>query len=289
MKKVLVTSSTGMTGRSVVKHLAKKGLCVRAMIHSAKHKEGMLALGAAETVIASIDKDDDMSRAMTGIDTVFYICPTAHNEEGRIGCHAVELAEKAGIQRFIYQSVHNSIEPDLPHHRQKLMVEQRLLESSLDYTILRPAAFMQNILASSGSIKEASVFSQRFFTSENSTNLINLIDVDDYGEIAAKIVAGKDYSYGCYDLCGSDNLSAKAMLEIMGEVVGKTIRLHYITDEDFTAQAYERGMSESKLATLQAMFHSYNKFGFKGNCIISTLLLGHRLKDFKSFLAENLK
>ncbi len=152
--KILVTSSTGMTGRAVVKALNDTGAFVRAMIHSDRHNSEMVSLGASETAVASIESEADMKKAMEGMDAVFYICPTAHPEEGKIGCMAVDIAEQLGIKRFVYQSVHNSIEPELPHHRQKLMVEQHLLESGLNYSILRPAAFMQNILLSAGIIRE---------------------------------------------------------------------------------------------------------------------------------------
>lgn len=156
--KVLVTSSTGLTGRAIVKELADRGVSVRAMVHSATRVDDMLSLGAAETVVASIENEADLERAMTGVDAVFYICPTAHPEEGAIGCMAIDVAERLGIPRFIYQSVHNSIEPELPHHRQKLMVEQYLLASGLNYSILRPAAFMQNVLTASGLLLEKHIF-----------------------------------------------------------------------------------------------------------------------------------
>lgn len=286
--KVLVTSSTGLTGRAVVKALSLAGADVRAMIHNERHAGEMMSLGAKETVVASIESETDMARAMDGTDAIFYICPTAHPEEGAIGVMAANLAERAGIRRFIYQSVHNSIEPGLPHHRQKLIVEQHLLESGLDYSILRPAAFMQNILASSSLLRDRHIFVQRFYTSAESKNLINLIDVDDYAAIAAKVVTGDEYSYGCYDLCGPHNLSANDMLTAMSDVLGQTVSLQYTTDEEFEAMAKERKMPENTLRTLQTMFRSYNKFGFKGNGKVAAALLGHAPKDFRIFLSENL-
>lgn len=287
--KVLVTSSTGLTGRAVVKALARCGVHVRAMIHSERHSAGMISLGAVETVVASIESEADLKRAMAGMDAVFYICPTAHPEEGRIGCMAVDIAEKSGIKRFVYQSVHNSIEPELLHHRQKLMVEQHLLESALNYSILRPAAFMQNILTATDELRDKSIFVQRFYTSPDSKNLINLIDVDDYAAIAAKVVTGEGYGYGCYDLCGPDNLLADDMLTDMGKVLGRQVTLRYISDDDFIRMSQTRNMSENMLKTLLAMFRAYNRFGFKGNSLTSETILGHRPKDFKTFLAETLR
>lgn len=286
--KVLVTSATGLTGRSVVKELADRGVCVRAMVHSEARINEMQALGASQTVIASIENETDLERAMTGMEAVFYICPTAHPEEGNIGRMAVDIAERIGIPRFIYQSVHNSIEPDLPHHRQKLMVEQHLLESKLNYSILRPAAFMQNILTSMGLLSKQHIFTQRFFTSIESCNRINLIDVADYARVVAEVVTEHKYDFGCFDLCGPENLSAKDMVHIMEEVIGQKVSLRYITDDEFIEMSRQRKMAESTLSTLLAMFRAYNRYGFKGNSLTTEFLLGRKPSDFREFLHANM-
>lgn len=284
--KILVTSSTGLTGRAVVRSLHKHGAYVRAMVHSESRIEEMLKTGADETIIASIENEDSLISAMSGMDTIFYICPTAHPLESEIGCMAIDIAAKLGIKRFIYQSVLNSIEPELPHHRHKLKVEQHLLESHLDYSILRPAAFMQNILQSSELLFKQHIFTQRFFIHPGSNNRINLIDVNDYAEIAAKITLCNSYCFGNFDLCGPQNLSASDMLTDMTDVTGHNIELKYISDQEFIATANDRNVPENTLNTLLAMFHAYNIYGFKGNPTISTMLLGHKPKDFKQFLSE---
>ncbi|MBD5356924.1 MAG: NmrA family NAD(P)-binding protein [Bacteroides sp.] len=289
MKKILVTSSTGLTGRAVVKYLSKVGVCVRAMVHSDRHVQEILTVGAEETVIASVDDADDMRRAMNGVDTVFYICPTAHPREGEIGIMAIDLASELGVERFVYQSVHNSIEPGLIHHRQKLMVEQHLLESALSYTILRPAAFMQNILSNAKQIREEHLFSQRFFINDSASNRINLIDVDNYGEIAAKVTLGEDYDYAQLDLCGPQNLSVKDMLDALSEAVSSEINLHYITDKDFISFAESRKMPRHTLDVLLAMFRSYNRYGFLGNSYVASKILGRPLNKFSSFAVNALR
>lgn len=286
--KVLVTSSTGLTGRAVVSHLAKHGVSVRAMIHSDSKASDMYASGADETVTASIESREDLFRAMDGVNAVFYICPTAHPREGEIGCMAIDIAAESGVRKFVYQSVHNSIEPGLIHHRQKLMVERKLLESSLRYIILRPAAFMQNMIPNLKDIMENHQFSQRFYQNVEALNRINLIDVADYGEIAAKVTLDSSYDYAQLDLCGPQNLSAKDMMDIFKEAVGNEIELRYIADKDFISIAESRGMSQYSVEVLLAMFHSYNRYGFLGNPCDSSTLLGRAPRDFKTFVLKYL-
>ena len=66
------------------------------------------------------------------------------------GPHAFTLAEaarRAGIRHLVYHSVlHPQVEA-MPHHWQKMRVEEQLFAAGLPYTILQPAAYMQNVLA----------------------------------------------------------------------------------------------------------------------------------------------
>ena len=52
--KVLVTSSTGLTGKAVVEAMAARGVEVRAMVHSSKRSEEMPGIGAAEVSVGDI-------------------------------------------------------------------------------------------------------------------------------------------------------------------------------------------------------------------------------------------
>lgn len=285
--KVLVTSSTGLTGRAVVRHLAKQSVWVRAMIHSESKASAMLSLGASETITASIESCEDLHRAMNGVDTVFYICPTAHPREGEIGCMAVDITAEIGVKRFVYQSVHNSIESGLIHHRQKLMVERKLLESNLRFTILRPSAFMQNIIPNLKDIVENHQFTQQFYRDIEALNRINLIDAEDYGEVAAKVTSdNSNYDFAQFDLCGPQNLSAKDMLDIFKDVVGNEIELRFMEDKDFIQLAQSRGLSQYSIEVLLAMFHSYNRYGFTGNPYDSASLLGRAPHDLKTFVSK---
>lgn len=133
------------------------------MVHSDKKTNEMLGLGATGTIVGDIVSHDDLLSAMKGMDAVYYICPTAREDEAEIGKMAVEAAKEVGINRFIYQSVLHSIEADLSHHIQKLEVERKLVDSGLVYTIVQPAPFMQNILNAKEALVKNKVFVQKFY------------------------------------------------------------------------------------------------------------------------------
>ena len=287
--KILVTSSTGLTGKAVVKAMASKDIKVRAMLHSDKKRDEMLGLGASETVVGDIVSYDDLLLAMRGMDAVYYICPTAREDEAEIGKMAMEAAKEAGINRFIYQSVLHSIEPELPHHRQKLEVERVLVDSGLIYTIVQPAPFMQNILNAKETLLNHKVFVQKFFTGRDSANRINLIDVSDFGNCVAAIALDKRFQYATLELCGPQNLAASEMLSTIENVVGQEIKLKYLTDDEIRRSMSERNAPEYSIETLLKMFHHYNNGDFCGSPFVTTAILKRTPTTLAEFLKREMK
>ena len=287
--RILVTSSTGLTGKAVVKAMASRDIKVRAMLHSDKKRDEMLGLGASETVVGDIASYDDLLLAMRGMDAVYYICPPAREDEAEIGRMAVKAAKEAGIKRFIYQSVLHSIEPELPHHRQKLEVERALVDSGLIYTIVQPAPFMQNIFNAKEALVNNKVFVQKFFTGRDSVNRINLIDVGDFGICVAVIALDKRFQYSTLELCGPQNLSASDMLSTIENQMGQEIKLKYLTDYELRRSMSERNAPEYSIETLLKMFHHYNNGDFCGSPFVTTAILKRAPTTFAEFLKRDLK
>ncbi|MDE6010968.1 MAG: NmrA family NAD(P)-binding protein [Muribaculaceae bacterium] len=287
--KTLVTSSTGLTGKAVVKAMASKGIDIRAMIHSDRKADEMLGIGATDTIAGDIASYDDLISAMKGIDAIYYICPTAREDEAEIGKMAIEAAKEAGVNRFIYQSVLHPVEPQLPHHRQKLEVERALVDSGLVYTIVQPAPFMQNILNAKSTLANDKVFVQKFFTERGSVNRINLIDVKDFGNCVAEIALGSGYHYATLELCGPDNLSASEMLSAMERVIGQKIELKYISDDELRKSMADKNVPEYSIETLLKMFHHYNGGDFCGSPFVTAAILERTPTTFLEFLMMELK
>lgn len=287
--KILVTSSTGLTGKAVVRAMASRNIEVRAMVHSSGKSDEMLRIGASETFIGDIASFDDLTAAMKGMDTVYYICPTAREDEAEIGKLAVAAAKEAGIARFIYQSVLHSIEPGLPHHCRKLEVERALVDSGLTYSIVQPAPFMQNILNAKEALINGRIFVQKFFTERDSENRINLIDVDDFGDCVAEIALQTKFEYSTLELCGPENLSVTDMVSAIEKVIGAEVGFKYISDEELKKSMSARNASEYSIDTLLKMFRHYNNGDFCGSPFMTSAILQRNPTLFSEFLKRELK
>jgi NADH dehydrogenase len=148
---ILVAGATGVLGSATTKQLLAQGHTVRAMTRTPAKAAELGRLGA-EIVQGDLREPDSLRRACEGAEKVL---ATAHSLMGR-GREAskyvddaghkqlIDIAQAAGVQHFVYTSA-NGVSPDHPTRfgRIKYDVEQYLQRSGLNYTILRPTAFME--------------------------------------------------------------------------------------------------------------------------------------------------
>ena len=151
--RTLVAGATGSLGLRICEELAGRGSRVRALVRptaAAPRKERLLELGV-ELVEGDLERPETLPAALAGVDrvvttaSVFPVDPRvdAIDRVDRAGSIAlVDAAAAAGVARFVYTSF-RPLPFDFPFQRAKRAVEARLAASGLDYTILRPASFME--------------------------------------------------------------------------------------------------------------------------------------------------
>lgn len=151
---VLLTGAAGKTGRAVLRALGPTGTSVRALVHRAEQADAVRGLGAAEAVVGDLRSPALLREVAAGVDAVYHVAPNVHPDELAMGLVAVAAARDAGVERFVLHTVlHPQVEA-MPHHWRKLRVEEALVGSGLAFTFLRPAAYLQNLLAHRRSIVE---------------------------------------------------------------------------------------------------------------------------------------
>src|SRR5512133_1908715 len=143
---ILLTGAAGKTGTTILQYLSKKGAEVRSLVRTQQQADKMISLGTAETIIGDLTDYATLSKAIIGIDRIYYIAPNVSPHELSIGKDIIRLAQHHKVNHFVYHSVlHPQIEA-MPHHWQKMRMEEALFTSGLEFTILQPCAYMQNIL-----------------------------------------------------------------------------------------------------------------------------------------------
>ena len=278
---ILVTSAYGNNGRRLIPRLAKEGIDVCALNLSDRTTE-LKELGAKEVIVGNALDPVTLDKAMDGVKSVFHVGPSFHPQEAEMGVAAINAASKAEVEHFVYDSVLHPQISALLQHRMKLIVEEHLINSELNYTILQPMHYMQNINISD--VYREGVFKQ----ASTLETPLSFVDMDDKVEVAAKVLT-EDGHYGAtYELCCDDYLNAIEIVKIMTKVLGKEI-IPKLVPQEFIISGFQKAFPEYgdyPARGFKALFDYYSEYGFFGNSNVLKWLLGRNPTTLEEYIKK---
>jgi uncharacterized protein YbjT (DUF2867 family) len=149
---ILVVGATGVLGREVVRQLLASGHRVRALARRPWGADG-LQHPNLETLRGDLIDRASIVSAANGIDALL---ASAHALMGT-GRHSsravddlghrtlIDVAKELGVKRFVYISARGAtLEHPVDFFRTKARIENHLKASGLQFSILRPSAFMES-------------------------------------------------------------------------------------------------------------------------------------------------
>ncbi len=285
---ILVTGAGGKTGRTLIKTLSKvESVC--AFVHREEHVSVLKPLGVEKVIVGDMHDENTLRSAMQGARSVYHICPNMNPDETVIGNLVIGEARKAGVEHFVYHSVlHPQIEK-MPHHWDKLRVEEILFESGLPFTILQPAPYMQNLLAGWKSIVDEGVLRVPYSVDVQ----FSFVNLEDLAEAATKVLTEPGHINATYELVGTQPLSHAEVAEILSRGLNRAVRAEKekIGDWRLRAERSREGveskreeMSEYAIENLVRMFEHYDQWGLKGNSNTLKWLLPRETTSLESFI-----
>jgi uncharacterized protein YbjT (DUF2867 family) len=277
---ILVTGAAGKTGRAVIRALIARGGTVRALVHRPEQEHVVRQLGAQSVVAGDMRSPADMGRAVRGVGAIYHICPNVHPDEVCIGQVVIGAGRRAGVQHLVYHSVLHPQTEAMPHHWQKLRVEEQLLESGLNYTILQPAVYMQNVLAHWDRIVEEGIYPTLY----PAETRLSMVDLEDVAEVAALILTRPDHAGATYELVGTEALSQIEVAEVLSQQLGRPVRARVVPLRVWARGAREAGLGEYQVETLAQMFDYYAQYGFWGHPRVLGWLLDRSPTTFAAFV-----
>jgi NAD(P)H dehydrogenase (quinone) len=281
IKMILITGAAGKTGRAVLKSLIAAGADTRVLTHTPEQGKSLLKIGAKEAICGEINNIDLVQKAVRGVEKVYHICPNVSPDEFQIGRELISAARDAKVSYFVYHSVlHPQVEA-MPHHWQKMRVEELLFTSGMDFSVIQPCAYMQNIIAGWRKIVETGIYSIPYSTSAR----ISVVDLEDIGSAASKVLVEDKYRNGIYECSGPMALSQIEVANVIGEVIQQPVRAEQQDLKSWVAGAQKNRMDSYQIDTLSKMFAYYDKFGLVGNPRVLENIIGKPPRTFKDFFA----
>jgi uncharacterized protein YbjT (DUF2867 family) len=282
--KVLVIGATGKFAGLVVPALRRRGAAVRALVRDEGRAAVAVAAGATETMVGDLRNPQSLAKAADGMDGVFYIGPAFAPDEAAMGLAIVDAAIKAKVRKFVFSSVIQPTNVRLKNHASKVPVEQAIYSSNLQYTILHPANFMQNIGLAWPSILRAGSFSEPFPSGVR----IARVDYRDVAEVASIALTRDDLAYATLDLCAG-MYSRVEVARVISEELGRPVEARETLFSEW-ALALQLPYSDPQLALLARVHDHYGRFGLGGNSLALAAALGRQptsLTDYVRKLAAS--
>ena len=266
---ILVTGAAGKTGQAVLRALISRGETARALVRRLDQIPVVEALGVRAALVGDMRDPLDMERAFNGIQKVYQICPNVSPDEAAIGATAIAAARSAGVERFVFHSVLHPQAESMPHHWQKLRVEEQLFESGLTWTILQPVVYMQNILVHWKSITQQGEYPVPY----PAETRLSLVDLEDVAQVAALVLTEPGHTHATYELVGTPGLSQDLVAAILSQQLGRPVKVTTVPIEVLERQARRSGLGDYQIETLIAMFRYYARYGMCGNPQVLSWLL----------------
>ena len=277
---ILLTGAAGKTGLAILKQLTASSSQVRAFVRRPEQADQVRAAGAAEVVVGQFEAASDLAKAVAGIERVYHICPNVHPDEFEIGQTLLAAAQAAGVQHIVYHSVLHPQTRAMAHHWEKLRVEEAIFESELDFTILQPCAYFQNLLAFRQTILDTGQYTIPYST----TCRLSLVDLEDVALAAASVLLNPGHTGAIYELAGPHPLSAQEMVAEISQYTGRSVQATASDPVEWERRARQDGLPEFARNTLLQMFSYYDKFGLIGNPRALENLIGRPAMPFRAFL-----
>lgn len=217
-----VTGATGAQGGATARALLAAGHRVRALTRRPAAAAALAALGA-DVVYADFRDRASVDAALKGVDTLFAMTtPFGSSVEQEVEDGRTLVDAAAHLRHIVFTSATNADRgTGIPHFESKYQIERHLAAQHVPWTILGPAAFMDQYAESWHlSSYQRGVFSVPLPEDKP----LALIAAADIGAFAAHVLTHPaDFAGKRIDIA-SDQLTGPRIAEVLGRAMNRELR-----------------------------------------------------------------
>ncbi|WP_405817730.1 NAD(P)H-binding protein [Streptomyces sp. NBC_00838] len=275
---ILVTGATGTVGREVVRRLPA-GHRVRVWARDPAKVAGLPA--GVERAGGDYEDPRALARAVAGVRTVFLVTTRVGGDDD---ARFVDAARAAGVRRVVKLSAAAVLDrraDDLITRWQRAS-EELLRVSGMEWTLLRPRAFMSNSLAWAPSVRSERTVRALYGTSANAC-----VDPADVAEVAVRVLTGEGHAGRAYTLTGPRALTAVGQTRQLGRLLGVRLRFEELSRDEARASLEKRW----PIPVVEALLESAERqrAGAKAQVSDAVLMLtGRQGRSFREWAVDHL-
>jgi uncharacterized protein YbjT (DUF2867 family) len=229
----LITGSTGNIGRPLIEQLRREGHDVRALVRDRSRAD--LLPDGIDIAVGNLDDADSVAAALRDIDGVFLLHAGPGTTQTQI---MIDAACSAGVNRIVLLSSIGARLIPLGGFIPATLAarEDLLLASGLDVTYLRPNGLMSNALAWADGIRK-----ENRVVDATGPGTQPVVDAADIARVAALVLTEDGHVGHGYILNGPEALTASEQVQILSDVLGRTIDFVDLTPEQLAQDSIEHG------------------------------------------------
>ena len=264
---ILVTGATGRIGGSAAKALVNAEIPFRVFVRDAE-KFALSDNANVDVVVGDMQNTDDIRRAVDGVDKALLVSANGEQQASMEMSFAREAAA-AGVSHIIkISSMEAAPDAVATFPQLHFEIETFIKTLNIDWTMVRPNFFMQNMLLFAGCIKNANLFALPLGAAKT-----GMLDAADVGEYCAALLQQSGHEGQTYEVTGSELLDFHEVALRMSAVVGKEIR--YI-DQD--PEEFRKVLGQF----IQSQWH------LDGVCGLFAEIADHSLEKITTTMADTL-
>jgi uncharacterized protein YbjT (DUF2867 family) len=218
-----------------VRALAASGIHVRALVREPPTAPDQPGIDVA---VGDFDDADSIDRALCGIETMLLAGrdgPEAAVRHRRV----VDRARRAGVRHVVRLSAAGAAAGSpIALMREHEEVDAELRASGIEWTLLRPHLYMQNLLRAAVAVRLDGVLAAPM-----EEHRYPLVDTRDVGAAAAAVLADPGRHRGeTHVLTGPQAVGYGAVARALGAVAGRPVRYEPVAPADQEARLVAAGM-----------------------------------------------
>ncbi|AXY00973.1 SDR family oxidoreductase [Vibrio alfacsensis] len=285
-RKVLVTGASGKLGSQVVKALLEElRVDPSQLIVTTRSADKLQALAnqGVDVREADFSSPESLEKAFQGADSMLLISIDASGPRTQAHLNAVAAAEKVGVSHIVYTSMPSAENSPVMFAHEHEATENAIMESAIaNATILRNNWYFENLVDFFASILQ----SGHWLTSAAEGRVAQL-SRKDLAYAAACAVVKPAQGKVVLPMNGIQSMTHAEMAKIMDCVLGTSINMVNLTDEQYQAQL-ESFELPAPIVELCVTMDKHNRGNYSdGTSDVFEQLTGKQPQRFDAWLEEH--